>query len=551
MLTKVDRDVLIKMSDGVCLCADVYLPAARGKYPVILTRTPYLKESERFVVRARYFAENGYVYIVQDVRGRGQSEGTFYPVFSEAMDGFDTLTWATKQDWSNGLLGTMGASYGAWTQWLCAPLGHPNLVTMISEASPPDFFQCLPYQYGAFSLPMLSWLVQLDGHTDQSIDGIDWDDVLRARPLNRLDRLCGRQLQSWQDWLEHDREDHYWAQIAFNRKMQQIKLPVFHISGWYDDVLIGTLINYAGMRGGKHARQGRNLQKLLIGPWPHRINTTSKFGRIDFGEEGIIDLLAVQRKWFNHWLKGPSTGVLREPPVQFYLMGANEWRNAPEWPPPNMRITKLYLHSLGGANTKRGNGCLDTRIPNSEPPDEYLYDPMNPVPFLMEPGWIQLGGPDDYSLIEEREDVLVYSTDPLKQDLTITGPIIVTLFAASSASDTDFTAKLLDARPDGYAMRLNDGIVRARFRNSRTNATPIVPHRIYEYRINCCASSYVFRKGSSIRLEISSSAFPKFDPNLNTGGRIGSDQDATTAAQKIYHDAEHPSHVLLPSLADE
>lgn len=545
MLTKLDRDVTIRVSDGTQLCADIYRPAAEGKYPVIVTRTPYLKETERFVVRAHYFAESGYVYIIQDVRGCGKSEGSFYPFFNEAMDGYDTLTWAAKQNWSTGSVATIGASYGAWTQWLCAKLTHPNLVTMISEASPPDFFQCLPYQNGAFSLPLLSWLVQLDGYTDRGIHEIDWENVLRARPLNLLDRLCGRQIQAWQDWLEHDREDSYWGKIAFNRNMKQIKLPVFHISGWYDDVLVGTLINYSGMCDGRRARGGRYLQKLLIGPWPHRINTTSRFGLVDFGEQGIIDLFAIQREWFDYWLKGSSTAVLAGPPVRFYVMEANEWMDASEWPPSQTQRIKLYLRSLGAANTKWGKGRLDTRPPGSEAPDEYLYDPRNPVPFLTDPGWIQLGGPDDYSLIEDRDDVLVYSTEPLHQDVVIAGPITVNLFAASSAADTDFTAKLLDARPDGYVMRLNDGIIRARFRKSRVNPTAIVPNRVYKYQIDCWASSYVFRKRHCIRLEISSSAFPKFDPNLNSGHAIASDESTTTATQRVYHDAEHPSHVVL------
>ncbi len=548
MLTKVETDVPISMSDGVRLYADVYRPAADGRHPVILERTPYLKETERFAARARRFAEHGYVYIIQDVRGRGKSEGTFYPFFNEAADGYDTLSWAARQGWSNGLIGTIGASYGAWSQWLCAPLGHPNLVTMISEASPPDFFRCLPYQEGALSLPMLSWLVQLDGRVDQPLDGIDWDTVLSSRPLNRLDSLCGRRLKAWQDWLKHDREDEYWMRIAFNRRMDKIKLPVFHISGWYDDVLIGTLINYAGMCNGRRTSGGRYLQKLLIGPWPHRVNTRVGCDSIDFGEAAIIDLFALQLSWFDHWLKGKSTRLPSEPPVRCFVMQANEWRNAEGWPPPDLKWAILYLHSRGSSNTRRGDGRLDAQPPKDEPPDEFLYDPMRPVPFLTEPGWLQLGGPDDYSAVEEREDVLVYTTAPLDRDVTIVGPIAVKLFAASSASDTDFTARLLDVYPDGRAIRLNDGIIRARFRNSRSSPAAIKPNCIYEYHINCWASGHVFRKDHGIRIEISSSAFPRFDPNLNTGAPIGRDENAAVARQVIYHDAEHPSHLILPVL---
>jgi putative CocE/NonD family hydrolase len=550
MNTIVEHDVQVAMSDGVRLYADVYRPAAPGKYPTVVTRTPYLKETERFTARAHYFAEHGYVYVIQDVRGRGKSGGDFYPFFAEARDGYDTLGWASEQSWSNGLLGTIGASYSAWTQWLCASMRHPNLVTMVAEASPPDFFHCLPYQGGAFGLPLLSWLVQVDGHTDQDIGSIHWESVLKTRPLRDMDRACGRQLRAWQDWLQHDREDHYWSEIAFNRRMNQISLPVFHISGWYDDVLIGTLINYAGMCDANLSRRKKCFQKLLIGPWPHRINTTSRFGAIDFGDEGIINLFEVQRKWFDFWLKGSDDEIVMEPPVRFHVLGAREWHSDVRWPPSRVRMMNFYLHSRGSANTKDGNGRLDTSHPVSESADEYTYDPMSPVPFLSDPGWIQLGGPDNYSAVEDREDVLVYSTEPLEKDLRIAGPIVVNLFAVSSASDTDFTAKLLDVHPDGYAMRLNDGIVRARFRNSRSRPTPIVPGRIYEYRINCWATGCVFRRGHRIRVEISSSAFPKFDPNLNTGRPIATDQCPVVAWQRIYHDSENPSHVVLPVLVD-
>ena len=548
MRTLVVRDVTITMADGVHLCADVYGPSGGIKSPVIVERIPYSKSTDRFVVRARYFAEQGYVYVLQDVRGCGQSEGVFYPFFNESADGYQTLTWAANQSFSNGLVGTIGASYAAWTQWLCADMGHPNLITMIPEASPSDFFRQLPYQNGVLALPLLSWLVELDKKLNQSADKIDWEKLLMVRPLNKMDRLCGGRIQAWQDWLKHDRLDGYWRRIAFNQKMGRVKLPVFHVSGWYDDTLIGSLHNYGAMCGYRRARVGRRLQKLLIGPWPHRVNTTSRFGSIDFGEQGIIDLFGLERAWFDYWLKGSPTGIDREAPVRFYIMEANEWREASRWPPPEMRALKLYLHSDGNANTRFGDGRLDKRPPRGQSPDEYSYDPTDPVPFLMAPGWQQLGGPDDYSSVEKRNDVLVYSTDPIEKEIILAGPIEVILYAASSARDTDFTAKLLDARPDGYVLRLNDGVVRAGFRNSLARPIAIIPNRIYEYRINCWATSYLFRKGHRIRLEISSSAFPKFEPNLNTGERIGSAKRALVARQRIYHDAEHPSHVKLPVL---
>jgi uncharacterized protein len=543
MSVTIDRDVPVKMSDGTCLYADVYRPSGVRSSPAIITRTPYGKETERFTARAQYFADHGYVFIIQDVRGCGKSQGDFYPFFNEAKDGYETLTWAADQNWSSGRTGTIGASYGAWTQWLTAPLQHPHLVTMISEASPPDFFQCLPYQGGAFSLPLLSWLAELDRSADPQKHPVDWDSVLRSRPLRNMDRACGHDLRAWRDWLDHDRDDDYWASIAFNRRMNAIRLPVFHITGWYDDVLVGSLINYAAMRS-----DVRFPQKLLIGPWPHRINTTSKYGPIDFGPSGIIDLLDVQREWFDCWLKDLPIAAVRQSPVTFFVMGENQWRSERRWPPPSVRPRKLYLDSNGHANTRQGDGRLEATPPLVDRHDEMRYDPREPVPFLTLPGWAQLGGPDDYSEVELRQDVLVYSTPPLDRELAIAGPLAVCLFAASSARDTDFTARVLDVSPDGYAMRLNDGIVRARYRSSYAAPSLLAKERIYEYRIDCWATSHVFQKGHQIRIEIASSSFPRFDPNLNTGLPIGADETWVVALQKVHHGSSYPSHLVLPVL---
>ena len=544
MNVTIDRDVSVPMSDGVRLSADVYRPASAGSRAVIITRTPYLKETERFTLRAEYFADHGYVYIIQDVRGRGKSQGDFYPFFQEGQDGFDTLTWAASQPWSNGRLGTIGASYGAWNQWLTATIAHPNLVTMISEASPPDFFQCLPYQGGAFSLPLLSWLAELDSHGTAGANPIQWESVLRGRPLKDLDRACGHELTAWRDWLQHDRYDAYWDQIAFNRQMHRVTVPVFHVSGWYDDVLNGTLINYSALK------TTNSIQKLLIGPWPHRLNTTSKFGDIDFGPEGLVDLFGIQREWFDRWLKDSVPATSAQTEVDFFVMGSNVWRNVVQWPPSNWDSQSYYLDSRGNSNSSRGDGKLVARVPMESYSDQFDYDPVNPVPFLTAPGWIQLGGPDDYSEVELREDVLVYTSDPLDLNLTIAGPIVVHLFAASSGLDTDFTARLIDVYPNGFAMRLNDGIVRAKFRSSYSHPTPIACDRIYEYRIDCWATAYEFSKGHSIRLEISSSAFPRYDPNLNSGLPIGTDQNPIVAHQRIFHSSKYPSRLVMPILRE-
>jgi putative CocE/NonD family hydrolase len=259
-----------------------------------------------------------------------------------------------------------------------------------------------------------------------------------------------------------------------------------------------------------------------------------------------LDLFAIQREWFDRWLKSVPASPGAKARVTFFVMGENQWRNEEQWPPASLRMEKFYLASEGSANTRGGDGRLEKSAPVNDRYDEFSYDPLNPAPFLTDPGWIQLGGPDDYREVELREDVLVYSTPPLENELRITGPISVRLFAASSACDTDFTARLLDVFPDGYVMRLNDGIVRARFRSSLSEPSPIVPNRVYAYEIDCWATSHVFQRGHQVRIEISSSAFPRFDPNLNTGLPIGGDCTAISARQRIHHGSRYPSHVVLP-----
>lgn len=542
---QVEFNVAVRMRDGTQLAADIYRPRYGRRFPVLLLRTPYLKSKEDLVARACYFAERGYAFVIQDVRGRGDSDGKFYPFVHEAQDGYDSITWAGKQLWSNGKVGMIGSSYSAWAQWLCAPLGNRHLRAMLVEACPPDFFENLPYQHGVLCLAMYPWLVYVDGRMNQPIEGINWNELLRKRPLKTLDALCGRRLRAWQDWLKHDRYDAYWHRISFARWMEQIRVPVFHITGWYDDVLIGSLTNFKRMKG-RGRKQSPPRQKLLIGPWPHKVNTTTRFGPIDFGPEGLIDLNQAEMRWFDFWLKGEQNGIASGPPVRLFVLGENKWRDEDDWPLPDAHEVEYYFHSKGGANTTAGDGRLDQTPPGDEPPDEYTYDPADPVPFIMDPGFAQVGGPDNYREVEARPDVLVYTTAPLREEVEVTGPVKVRLYAASSARDTDFTAKLLDVFPDGYAMRLNDGIVRGRFRESIRKPTPLIPGRIYEYWIDCWAISNLFRKGHRIRVEISSSAFPKFEPNLNTGRPIAFDKKGVRARQTIFHDKDHPSCIILP-----
>jgi hypothetical protein len=337
----------------------------------------------------------------------------------------------------------------------------------------------------------------------------------------------------------------------------EIDVPAYGFGGWYDVFLQGTLNNFMGVRAKARSERARR-QKVLIGPWIHSLGergTQSRTGDIDFGPSSLIDLRREELRWFDYWLRGVDDGIMSEPPVKVFVMGANTWRTATDWPIPGTRFVPHYLHSGGHANTLWGDGALDRREPGAEPPDRYVYDPVDPVPTLG--GSTCCGeditpismGPRDQRTAEWRPDVLVYSTPPLEADVEVTGPIKVVLWASSSAPDTDFTAKLVDVFPSGYVMNVAQGILRARYRESFERPSPLEPGRPYRLEIDCWSSSNLFRRGHRIRVEISSSNFPQFDRNPNTGHPFGADADLVRATQTVYHDAQRPSHILLPVLA--
>jgi len=543
---KIEYDQRQTMRDGVSLSADVFRPDAPGRFPVVLVRTPYDNASPGYAQQGLSWASRGYVYVVQDVRGRGESEGEFYPLVHEAEDGYDTQTWCGTAAWSNGKVGTTGGSYLGWTQVYPAGLRNPHLAAMISIVTPPDPTRNFPIQHGAYGPTTVSWLAYISGKTLQDTSHIDLMEVYRSLPLRDMDEGFGRRIRAWRDWFDHPTLDDYWKEQSYQDKLLDATVPILHVSGWYDDVLVGTTENYVNLTTRAAAAEAREKQWLLIGPWGHRVNTSRRLGDVDFGPEALIDFDAVQLRWFDRWLKGEDNGVESDPRVRVFVMGENRWRSESEWPIGRTRYVEYFLHSGGRANSLFGDGRLDTVAPGDEPADTFRYDPEDAVPFITEPNFSQVGGPDDYRAIERRDDVLVYSTAPLAEPLEVCGPLKVTLHAASSARDTDWTAKVLDVHPGGFAQRLNDGIVRARYRRSMEEETFLEPGRVESYDIDAWSTCVLLGEGHRLRVEISSSAFPKFDRNLNTGGRIGMETKGIVADQTVYHDRERPSRVLIP-----
>jgi putative CocE/NonD family hydrolase len=538
---KIDFDVRVKMRDGVELSADLYRPHSEGRFPVILNRTPYTKTGS--LQTGRYFAERGYVFVAMDVRGRGDSDGRFVPYRNDGQDGYDAVEWCAAQPWSTGKVGTIGGSYNGRIQWLTAVLQPPHLTTMIAMVTPSDPFVEWPT---GVHLPMdISWYHYTAGHVSQNMRAVDWTKIQKHLPLFTMDEAVGRPSRHWKEDLDHPVLDDYWEPMRYQNKYDRVQVPVLHISGWYDDEQIGTPLNFIGMTT-KGPEAVRKKQKLLMGPWPHAINSTSKLAEVEFGPTATIDLDGYWLRWFDYWLKDKENGVMSEPPVRIFVMGENKWTDENEWPIGRTQWTKYYIHSTGRANSLFGDGGLSTTPPSAERSDSYTSDPERPVPFITEPSFAQIGSAEDYRPIERRDDVLVYTSEPLAEDLTVCGPIKVNLYASSTGKDADFMGLLIDVWPDGYAQRLIDGMVRARYRDGMDKAALIEPGKVYAYTIDLWNTCQTFKKGHSIRLQLASTAFPKYDRNAQTGENLAKATELRKAGMTIYHDKDRPSHVILP-----
>ena len=549
------------MRDGVKLSANVFLPVKEGRWPVILERSPYgAKQVEWYIERALFYARRGYVYVLQDVRGRYDSEGEFHPWDQEIDDGRDTLDWCGTQPWSNGKVGMMGMSYMGLDQWLAAPTGSTYLTTITPQACAADYYMYgMNYVGGAFMHYInLPWAVGRSTRTTTSPLPYDWDKQERLLPILTADeKTIGRPVEFYREWVLHSTHDEYWKKVSNFGKYQKMDMPILQIVGWLDPHVKSLFANYEGIQRDGTALAIRQ-QKVIVGPWIHTDKPLQKYGDLDFGADSILDFYETYLRWMDRWLKGINNGVEDEPPLKLFTMGTNRWRTAEKWPLPETVWTNLYLRSGGRANSLYGDGKLSKEQggPN-EPQDHYTYNPEDPVPTLGSDANGQIL-PLDHRPVERRDDVLVFSTDPLDEDLEVTGPIQAYLFASSSATDTDWTVKLLDVQPEGPAINLCESILRARFREPgaiRTgvpapgqfeNPQLMEPGKVYKFTVEVGVISIVFQKGHQIRIEVSSSDFPHWDRNLNNGGQLGVDPRIVVAKQTVYHNSEYPSHLQLP-----
>lgn len=563
----IEKNIMVPMHDGVRLATDVYRLEGAAPTPALVARTPYNKDGmlaggDTFdILRA---VQAGYTVVTQDVRGRYASEGTFNPHFQEIEDGVDMFAWVAAQPWSNGRIGTFGGSYLGGTQWFPARERPPALQAMAPSVTFSDGYEGCSYQGGAKVLHDLRWVVAnivpaeierrvARGETLLGSDiPLDVDGAFSELPL-ATHPFIQAYASFYREWLNHRTADTYWQPASHEAVHEQITVPALNISGWYDIFPWSTFENYMGMKERGGSEIARQNQRVIIGPWTH-MNFSGSFPEREFGWSGsaaAIDLPGIHLRWFDRWLKDEPNGIDEEPPVMIFIMGIDKWRSEDEWPLPDTHYRRYYLHSGGRANTLHGDGTLSTEPPRDELPDVYLYNPLQPVPTIG--GQVILPransmGPRDQRKVELRDDVLVYSTPVLDRPVEVTGPIELCLFVSSSALDTDFTGKLVDVYPDGRAIILTEGILRARYRHSFTEPELLEPGEIYELQLNLWVTANVFLPGHRIRLEVSSSNFPRFDRNSNTGGDIVTEtaEQYQTAVNRVFHDAVHPSHLMLP-----
>jgi len=576
----------VPMRDGVMLAANIWRPKAEGKFPAIYVHLAYDKSSTiHCVQRARYFVSRGYVFVAIDCRGRYDSDGVPYFFWHrdwqqgrfEGEDVQDSLNWIGTQKWCSGKIGMTGPSYLGFVQWMVAPLGSPYLTTLVPYVTPDDHYDNI-FPSGAFQLTNSMHILAVLGGESRTnnfnleTDFFDWNKLALHLPLRTLDeKMFGKKTQLWQDFMDHPDNDHYWRFSVGDRpkagemsagKYPQVKVPTLSITGWYDQVQQATINGYLGMTlYGPEAL--RKKHHLIVGPWKHAVGER-KVGDLDFGPQANAELLPtdlrwhpywlkpVELRWYDYWLKGIENGQMDEAPVHIYVMGKNAWRSEREWPVSRASNIRYFLSSAGHANSRFGDGMLAMETQREKFTDSFVYDPQDPVPTYggVEP-WQGYGIPNsdgarDQRLVQGRNDVLVYTSPPTQQDIEVTGRVLCKVYAASTALDTDFTAKLVDVYPTGYSQIIREGIIRARYRNSFKKQELLTPGKAYEFTIDLWSVSHLFKRDHRIQVEISSSNFPKYDRNPNTGHRFGEDAELQKATQTIFHDGSHPSCIILP-----
>ena len=533
-----DTLVFMKTRDGAKLASYVARPVGNGPFGVVLQRTPYTRLLHP---AGRYWASRGYIFVAQHVRGRDVSDGNdFGDYATDVRDGYDAVEWAAKLPNANGRVGMIGHSDEGRLAWYAAVSAPPHLAAIAPSAATGDPWRIVPYTDMVFSPINVAWACLMRSRTLEDISDLDIGAALSHLPLSELPQQlgCGN-VPLWNKWIAHPSLDAYWRAHAVTTNIANVKAPVLQISGWYDDSR--GPIDYTNALS---EVEGHPFIRLVMGPGAHKgVDYVSG----EFGAQSRVDTRRLQLRWFDHYLLEKDNGVEREPPVDVFVFGDNAWRKEEAWPLARAVNTKWYVSSGGNANTSGGDGLLDTIPASGAVADTFTYDPAKPTPFLIDSRELETSLNEDYTALNaSRRDALVFTSKPLRTAIEVTGQMSATLWAASDAKDTDWIVMLLDVFPDGHAERVQDGIARARFRTGYDKEVMLTPGRVEQYAIDLWFTSRVFAPGHRLRVSVSSALFPKYDRNLNTGGNNERERTFVVARQRLVHDKEHPTHVVLP-----
>ncbi len=556
---RIERHQAVPMRDGVTLYCDAYLPNPPGKYPTIIVRTPYGVQRDGAHEALVKFAQNGYATLMMDTRGRYESEGKWDPFRSEAQDGYDTVEWAAAQPWSNGKVGLQGGSYLGHVQWAAASQQPPHLVAIFPAVASTNIYSnwinyggafrlSFNYGWGVVRMPHRIMLPQY-WHTEAYVpEELKYENLLWHLPLATGDtRSAGNAVAHYRDWLAHPSYDAYWKAISDEERMDKIQVPAHTFGGWFDIFLQGTLDGYTMLRAKGATEAARKHTRMIVGPWGH--GASRKFGDVDFGEHAFIAQFEEELRFFDFHLKGVANGLDKEPPVKIFYMGTNQWKQHADWPVPGTKYQEMFLSAESSANGLAKAGRLSWTKPAEASESTYRYDPMSPVPTIGGNnccGTPTAAGPKDQRPLEQRQDVLVYQSEMLPDALAIAGPLTFKLHAATDGADTDWVVKLIDVYPNGFSMPVAEGILRARYRNGYEKVELLTPKQSYEFKIPMAGTANVFQKGHRIRVLITSSNFPQFDRNPNTGEAFGASARVRVATQTVYHSPARPSAIVLP-----
>lgn len=538
----------IPMRDGIRLATDVYRDATVTQAPVILMRTPYDRTQQK--ANAERYAAAGYVVIIQDCRGTRASEGVLAPYNNEGQDGYDTIEWIMRQSWCSGRVGMMGGSYVGAVQWQAAAESPPGLVAIAPQATWSSFYRNL-YLSGAVRLSLIAGWIAGNTKRPEGVTPADMDEALMRLPLSDVDTAIGWPMPWLDAYLTHPEPNGFWTRLDLTSRLPELQIPALHVVGYYDFFSRESVDTFVIMQQQAHDPETRRQQRLILGPWDHGTIGKSKVADLDFGPAAELNLMSIQLDWFDRHLKQDAATIARsQPAVRYFSMGDNVWHESESWPPAGVRPTSFFLHSGGHANSRQGDGRITRDAPDTvEPSDSFRADPSNPVPACpvtdARPVKAAVWGPVDQLPLEDRNDVLVYSTAPLTEPLTFAGTITAQLSVSTDTPDADWVVKLVDVHPNGPAINLATGILRGRYRNSLTKPELMNPGEVYEITVDLGPCAATIAEGHQLRVDICGSLFPLYDRNPNTREGIFGSQSAV-ATEQVHHRPGALSRLILP-----